>query len=1133
MLLKRFYLLLLLFLIPLISLAQKTPYQLKKILVSTDSLKIDSVSINSAFFKILDKQNNEIDTTLYKINFSKSVLYFKEKFPKKDSITIRYLKFPDFLTKQYAVYDKSRIVASSKEGVLYKTSSEEVTKFKPFDGLNTSGSITRGVTIGNSQNASVNSNLDLQVTGKLSDKVSIRASLQDANIPLQEGGYSQKLDEFDQIFIELFSDKWNVRGGDLFLENRKSKFLNFSKKVQGLSTYFQFGKDGRKTEINASGAVVRGQYAKSNFVGQEGNQGPYKLRGANGELYVLVISGSERVYVNGILLTRGENNQYVIDYNAGEVTFTSLFPITSEMRIVVEYQYSERSYTRFVTYDGLHHENEKWSLSGYVYSENDVKNQPFQQDLSKDQVQILANAGDNALLMSGLSAVQENYDETKIQYKKKIINGIEVFEQSVNEADVLYNVKFTLVGKNLGNYILKSVVGNGRVYEYVLPVNGVPSGEYEPIIKLVAPVKLQIATVLGKYHPSDKTNIDFELGISNNDKNLFSSIDDKDNKGIASKLNFNQLLWSKKWRISAFGSLQLIQKNFKAIERLFTIEFDRDWNLQNPQGNQSLILSALQFELPQKSNWRYQFENLNFSNSFAGNKHGLSGFYRVGGWTLTNDGSIMKGNSIAANSKFLRNTSNVKYNFKQNWIGGSFKVENNQERLKATNELTRLSQRFNEWGVFLGRGDSTRVFVELGMLQRVNDSLVNSVLKRVNASQSYFVKSKLIQTSKSDLSVFVNFRNLQYEDSRKDETSLNSRILYTSQFLKQFVQITTAYETNSGSIAQQEFNFIEVEPGRGVYAWNDYNNNGIQELQEFEVAPFPDQATYIKVFLPNQLFVKTHQNKFSQSIILNPLVWSNLKGIKKILSHFYNQTSFLMDRKIKRDETNFDLNPFENNNNNLLGLTSSFKNSFFYNRGKQKHSVTYTFVLNDLKSFLVADNIKSKMENHQFLYTHLLDKSWLFNISSSFFKNKNSSLNYSSRNFQVEGNQFEGKVAYLFSKNASWDLFYEFDNKGNVIGDLERLAQNKFGTSFNWATNNRFAINGEIALVNNNFSGNPFSPVGFQMLEGLQVGKNATWRVLLQKSLTQYLDVNFNYQGRKSEESRAIHTGNIQLRAYF
>jgi hypothetical protein len=57
-------------------------------------------------------------------------------------------------------------------------------------------------------------------------------------------------------------------------------------------------------------ALVRGQYAKSNFTGVEGSQGPYKLKGQNGELYVLVISGSERVYVNGLLLERGENNDY-------------------------------------------------------------------------------------------------------------------------------------------------------------------------------------------------------------------------------------------------------------------------------------------------------------------------------------------------------------------------------------------------------------------------------------------------------------------------------------------------------------------------------------------------------------------------------------------------------------------------------------------------------------------------------------------------------------------------------------------------------------------------------------------------------------------------------------------------------
>ena len=63
--------------------------------------------------------------------------------------------------------------------------------------------------------------------------------------------------------------------------------------------------------------------------------------------------------------------------------------------------------------------------------------------------------------------------------------------------------------------------------------------------------------------------------------------------------------------------------------------------------------------------------------------------------------------------------------------------------------------------------------------------------------------------------------------------------------------------------------------------------------------------------------------------------------------------------------------------------------------------------------------------------------------------------------------------------------------------------------------------------------GNVLATVAFQMVEGLQAGKNLTWRLLIQKNLTQFLDINVNYQGRKSVTSQAIHTGNVQLRAYF
>jgi hypothetical protein len=1110
----------------------KSLYQTKKIAVSSDTITLEKVSISPSFFKLQNADGTIIDTSYYKVNFKTGKLIFKKDFISKDSITIRYFKYPENLTKTYSIYDQDRVVPN-EAGNLYKINRSEK-KFVPFDGLNTSGSISRGVTIGNNQNATVNSNLDLQITGKISDKVSLRASIQDSNIPLQDGGYSQKLDEFDEIFIELFTDNWNIRAGDLFLENRKSRFLNFNKKVQGLSTHFTFGGEENKTDIFASAALVRGQYAKSSFIGQEGNQGPYKLRGNNGELYVLVISGSERVYVNGILRNRGDNNDYIIDYNAGEITFTSLFPINSEMRIVIEYQYSDRNYTRFVAYGGANHEAKTWSLGGYLYSENDVKNQPLQQNLSPEQVEILKNAGDDMNLMISPSAYLDTYSENKILYKKVIINSVEVFEYSNNPNDILYNVTFSLVGTNLGNYILLNSSAIGKIYQYVEPINGIPQGSYEPITRLVAPTKIQIATVLGKYNPSEKTLIDFELGVSNNDLNLFSSIDDNNNKGVAGKLNFKQRLFSKKWQVDAFGNYQFVQENFRTIERLFNIEFNRDWNLTTFEGNQSLLISGLDFSLPEKGKLRYQFEKLDFSKSFSGNRHLINGLFVLKNWNILQNSSALKSDGSYSETKFLRNESQVRYHVKKNWIGGSLRLEDNKEKLVSTNQLSSLSQKFTEYGVFVGRGDSTKVFVELGFLQRVNDSLQNGLVQKVNTSQSYYMKSKLLQTKKSDLTLFVNYRNLKYEDNtREDEPSLNSRLLYNDQYFGQLMQVTTAYENTSGSIAQQEFTYLEVEPGQGVYTWNDYNNNGIQELEEFEVAPFPDQAKYVRVFLPNQIFVRTHQNKFSQSLNLNPIKWQNAEGFKKTLSHFYNQTSYLIERKTERNGDNFYFNPFTASDENLLGLNSSFRNSLFYNRGKQKHSVTYTFIQNRLKSFLSVGSQESKNASHQLQYLHLLQKTWLFSLASKTIETSLVSENYAARNFTILGYQFNPKISYLFNKNASWDVFYEYQNKENQIGDFEQLLQNRFGTSFSYANEKKITMNGEFSFYQNKFQGDALSPVAFQMLEGLQPGKNMTWRLLLQKNLTQFLDVNVNYQGRKSETSQTIHTGNIQLRAYF
>jgi hypothetical protein len=127
------------------------------------------------------------------------------------------------------------------------------------------------------------------------------------------------------------------------------------------------------------------------------------------------------------------------------------------------------------------------------------------------------------------------------------------------------------------------------------------------------------------------------------------------------------------------------------------------------------------------------------------------------------------------------------------------------------------------------------------------------------------------------------------------------------------------------------------------------------------------------------------------------------------------------------------------------------------------------------------------------------------------------SENFIEKNYTIKGYQIAQKSVISLKTPAG--MFYELQNKENQIGNFESLVQNRFGTSFSYAGEKQITLNGEVSFYQNKFNGNEFSAVGFQMLEGLQTGQNITWRLLLQKKITQFLDVNFNYQGRKSDQA--------------
>lgn len=88
----------------------------------------------------------------------------------------------------------------------------------------------------------------------------------------------------------------------------------------------------------------------------------------------MVLAGTERVYIDGVLMSRGEEQDYIIDYNAAEIIFMPRRIITKDLRMVVEFEFSDRNYLNSLLY--LTDEwsvNDKLQIRLNVFSNQDAK----------------------------------------------------------------------------------------------------------------------------------------------------------------------------------------------------------------------------------------------------------------------------------------------------------------------------------------------------------------------------------------------------------------------------------------------------------------------------------------------------------------------------------------------------------------------------------------------------------------------------------------------------------------------------------------------------------------------------------------------------------------------------------------
>ena len=1104
---------------------QNSDFRVKNFRVIRDTIQLDSVPLNSQVFRVFDSTLQKISKENYKVNFNKATLIINPKQYK--NITVEYYRLPEFIIKTYSPFDDSLILKNrDSDGTLYSlTTNKKASDIKLFEGLQTKGFIVRGLTSGNNQNAVTNSALDLEISGKLNEKVTLRANIFDTNIPIQNNGVSQNLTDFDRIFIEMYTNNWRVKAGDLSLKNNETFFFPFAKQVSGLEVE---AKINDNLKVAASGAVVRGKFNTYTFTAVEGNQGPYKIFGANNEAVILMIEGAEQVYVNGNQIKRGEDEDYTINYNLGEITFNTNFPITNDMRIWIDFQYAERNYTRFITYDKAEYEGEKFSISGYFYSENDAKNQPLQQSLSSEQQEVLANAGNNTNAMFSESAFLDVFDENKILYKK-VNNGTqEFFEYSTNKNDELYTVTFTNVGTNQGNYVLDDTIAIGNIFAFV----GENQGNFNPIVRLVAPTKAQLLIVKSALNATKKTVLDAEIAVSNNDQNLFSNIDDNQNIAMAAKVNWKQTFIDKNWKLSSKISHEYAQQNFFSEQGYEPVEFNRDWNIITNNATKNFFQSEINLTNTKEDFVLYRFNNLSYDNSFRGTKHELQS--KINANTT----------SFFVNASYLSNTSNVEDNFfytarakaehslKKSWLGAAINFETNSRKNVITNEFVNTSHRFKDYEGYFGIGDSTKIFAKIGFNYRNNDSIKSNQFEEINNRKTIYINTKLIQNKTTNLSVFANYRITENNFSN-NEKALNSRVVFNQKVFNNFINLNTVYETSSGNVARQDFVYVQTEPGLGFYTWIDYNEDGIKDFNEFEIAIFQDQASYLRLPKPNLTFLATQRAKWNQSITISPKKWSLKNGLKKLLSHFYNQSFLSIENEQERAENSFQLNPFDIDEDKLISLNLNIRNSLYYNKDLQKHSLTFTYGNSKIKQQYLIGNQENNIKTHQLDYAHKFTDFWLINFMGKTSKNTLETENLVNRNFKVSTNEIHPKISFLYHKNNRFSAFYHYKNKQNQLADFETLNQQKFGVEYFFIGKKKNQISANVNVFLNDFIGDTNTPVAYQMLEGLQAGTNYTWNCIFNRKLNSFLNLNLSYLGRKSENSRAIHTGNVQLRASF
>jgi hypothetical protein len=1120
----------------------------KTVRLQGDTLKIDSVSIIPRSFII-----EGIPAADYRLDFIKGILIWNKR-PSSDSIQLTYRVFPyklnpvaqrlnyDSVINNFYVtpFEFNNQLTNQQRGIF------------DFGTLKAEGSFGRQIGFGNSQDAVLNSTLNLQLSGMLGDSIEIQAAITDNNIPIQPDGNTQQLNEFDQVFLQFKKRNWQLNLGDIDIRQNQSYFLNFYKRLQGISfqTTNRIGQHGLSKTL-ASGSIAKGKFTRNVFQGLEGNQGPYRLKGANNEFFFIILANTERVFLDGVLLQRGEDQDYVINYNTAELTFTPKRMITKDSRIQVEFEYADRSFLNANLYLSQEFEfNSNLKVRVGVFNNNDAKNSQINQVLDNPQKQFLANLGDSIQKAFYSSAVPDTFAAGKVLYEKVYAGVDSFYRYSTDPALAKYNLSFIDLGDGLGDYVPDFNGANGKVYRYIAPVAGIKQGRYAAIIILVTPKKQQLVNLGVDYTISKNTLLKAEVAMSSYDVNTFSKINNGDDRGLAAKFQLNntsQLSSKNKLQLNTSLDYEFVEDKFKPLERLRNVEFSRDWGLPivTQIATENIIRAGVGLKDNKNHSLSYQLMSYNRSDNYNGLQNALRHTAAWKGWQFNNEFVSTNFNTQDYKGVFLRpviDMSKVLKNLGSWRLGFRYALEKNTARNKITDTLTPVAFSFDSYSVYLKSNEQRKNRYGITFFTRSDKYPVGKELIRGDRSLNLNLQTELLSNSKRQFFLNTTFRKLKVYNAgvskqQEDETILG-RAEYVMNEWKGLVSGNLLYEVGAGQEQRRDYAYLEVPAGQGEYAWIDYNSDGIQQLNEFELAAFPDQAKFIRVFTPTNDFIKANYITFNYSFTINPrsiLNKADLKGIKKFIAKLNLVTSLQTSRK-SIAKGSFEFNPFKYavTDTLLVTLNTVILNTLSFNRFGSKWGVDLTNLRNNGKALLTYGYETRKLNDWIVRARWNLSRSFLLSLNGKKGLNALFTPQFNNRNYQLNIYNAEPSLTYIKGTSFRVVTGYKFENKKNLpFFGGEKSSSHSLNLESKYNILQSSSVTGKFTFNNIDYKSPANTTVSYIMLDGLLPGKNYLWSLTFTKRLLNNLELSMQYDGRKPGTSRTVHVGRASITALF